>query len=87
MYVFLETQEHEGYLTPGYLRKLKEKWYRIILIKFHLLGRLRATGNDGFKRKVMMGTFSWDNFHGNRKLLPRKQQQQRQHASKLISDG
>lgn len=59
-----------------FLEKLMEKLYQIILIKFHLPARLRATGNDGFKHKVMMGAFRRDNFYGNNKLPHRKQQQQ-----------
>lgn len=73
----LEEEQKNRHPISSSHKKLMEKWYQIILIKFHTPARLQATGNDGFKHKVMMGTFSRDNFYGNHKLLHRKQQQQR----------
>ena len=63
-----------------------EKWYQIILIKFHSPACLQATGNDGFKHKVMMGTFSRDNFYGNHKLNNNNNDSD-ENTSELIRDG
>lgn len=81
----LYTNRNNRHPIPSSLKKLMEIWYQIILIKFHSPARLQATGNDGFKHKVMMGTFSRDNFYSNHKLLHHKQQQQRQWRTQASS--
>lgn len=64
-------------------QEVNGKMISIILIKF-LPACLQATDYDSLMHKVMMGTFSRDNFYGNHKLLHHKQQQQ-QHQTQASS--